>query len=234
MLWLTQDEVIAQGFQVRGSPTPQVVDFPADLENLSAEIPVPPSFEEQGFIPGPSYQWYGRIGNRCVILEREKEELPRVGKRVVVYTSYLEQQDKSGDWTVLFDLSALPSAIFVTRPNFIMSRVVNPEDVVFRPNPSGWNAAVYNASSRSEAEELLKFLKQDRSNGDCFIGPPEPQGLWSAVQEDEGQGRVLCTYPVPSAAISFACDISSRTPSGRLIVKDNSNANATIPCVTRA
>ncbi len=225
MKWVTLDEAITQKLQVRGTPVPQEIDLPADIKKLPAEIPIPPHFDKAGFIPSPSCQWYALIGDRFLILECEEEPSVSLGKRVFIHTSYLEYQEKSGDWTVLLDLSGLPSSIHVTRPNFIMSRVVKPQYVVFRPDPAGWNAAVYNATSHHEAEELMKFLNQDKANDSCFIGPPEPEGCWSAIQKDNGQEHVLCTYPTRSTAISVACDISSRRPLATLLVKDRLNTS---------
>jgi hypothetical protein len=224
MLWLTRADADAQNFQVRGSPTPQMIEFPADLNKLGTQIPVSPHFEQEGFIPSASYQWYGWINKRPVILEREKDHLG-VPERVFLHTSYLENQDQSGDWMVLLDLSELPDSIHIGRPNFIQSRVRTPEHVVFRSEPAGWNAILYNASSHQEAEALLKFLRLDKANDRCFIGPPEPQGSWSAIHEDNGRQRVLCTYPLKSAAISFACRESLRAPSVVLVVKYLSNLN---------
>jgi len=218
MLWMTQAEAIAQHFQVCGSPVPQEIEFPADLQKLSAQIPVPARFEQQGIVPAPTYQWYGMIGTRPLILGYEKDR--PAGERVFIYTSYLHQQDQSGDWTVLLELSELPDSIFVMRPNFIMSRVREPKHVVFRPDPAGWNASLYAAASYEDADSLLKFLRQDKANDGCFIGPPEPQGQWATIQKDSEGERVLCNYPMRSTAISFACQVSSCTPSLVLVVKD--------------
>lgn len=224
MLWLKRDDANAQNFQVRGSPTPQEIEFPAYCDKLKAQIPLEPYFEQEGFIPGPSYQWYAWIGKRPLILECERRDAG-VSHRVFVHTSYLAEQDRRGDWTVLLELSELPDSIHVGRPNFIMSRVREPKHVVFRPDPAGWNQTLYNAGSRGEAEELLEFLRLDQTNATCFIGPPEPLGQWSAIQNVNGHERVLCTYPFRNAAMSFACEFSLRTPSAVLVVKDLSRSD---------
>jgi hypothetical protein len=224
MRWLTLDEAIAQGFQVRGSPLPQVIELAADSEKVAAQIPVPPRHLEMGDIPGPSCQWYGLIGERAVILEGERSKHALVPDRIFVHTSYLEPQDTLGDWVVMHEFTELPGAICLTRPLHIMSRNRKREHVVYRPDPAGWNANIYDAASRHEAEELLDFLKQDAWNEGCFVGAPEPEGYWSAMRSDGGGQHVLCTYPHRNAALSFACNESSRTPSAVIVVKDRSSA----------
>jgi len=230
MKWLTFDNLTVHKFQIRGSP-PQYLEFPAELHHLAAQIPTPPHFEESGLIPGPSYQWYGRTNDRPLIVEREKE-IDDNNQRVFVHTSYLSRQDQLGDWSVLGELSDLPASILVTRPRFILSRTTTPKWVVFRPDPAGWNSVIYNASSEGEAQDLLDFLNRDESNSGCFIGPPEPEGLWSAIRTAKGRDEVLCTYPTRSAALSVACVISSQSPSEILLVKDRSNANPNLYLVS--
>jgi hypothetical protein len=78
------------------------------------------------------------------------------------FESYLERQDRLGDWTVLNDLAVLPSSIRVSRPIFIMSRVLKPQYVVFWTDPAGWNAPVYNAASSRIPSG--RFVVKDRSN----------------------------------------------------------------------
>lgn len=223
MEWLTFNEALARKLTIRGSP-PQYLEFPADLTGLAVEIPTRPEFQDAGAIAGPSYQWYARVGDRPLIIEREKE-IQDKNERIFVHTSYLQCQDRFGDWSVLLELSDLPKSIYTMRPNFVLSRNLTPSWVVFRPNPAGWSSVIYNASSRLDAEELLKFLKKDRFNEGCFIGPPEPEGLWSAIQTDEGHETVLCTYPTRSGALSVACNLSMKTPASLLLVKDRSHAN---------
>ena len=223
MHWLTLENAITQHFRVHGSP-PQYLEFPADVTQLFADIPTTPHFEEPGLIPGPSYQWYGRSGDRPLILECEREPHGNQ-ERAFLHTSYLQRQDQRGDWIVLTELSELPPSICVTRPNFILSRCLTPEWVVFRSNPAGWNSVVYNASSLRDAEKLLEFLKRDSVNNDYFLGHPEPEGLWSAIRTLEGKEEVLCTYPTRSGAISVACHLSDGMPSELLVIKDRSGTN---------
>lgn len=223
MEWLTLEKAIAQNFRVHGSP-PQYLEFPADLKRLSAEIPITGHFEEAGLIPGPSYQWYARSGHRSLILECEQD--PQADyERIFLHTTYLQCQDDLGDWTVLNELSDMPSSIWVTRPTFILSRSTTPDWMVFRSHPAGWNSVVYNASSHRDAENLLAFLQRDSYNDNCFIGHPEPQGRWCAIRTVEGKEEVLCTYPTSSAALSVACEFSRDTPSELLLVEDRSSAN---------
>ena len=224
MEWLTLEKAIAQNFQVHGSP-PQYLEFPADIKKLSAEIPTIARAEEAGLIPGPSYQWYAQCGDRWLILECEQDPQSS-STRAFLHTSYLQRQDQFGDWSVLTELSNLPSAISVTRPTFILSRTTMPEWVVFRPDPAGWNSVVYNASSHRDAENLLAFLKNDTYNNNCFIAQPEREGLWSAIRTVEGEEEVLCTYPTRSGALSVACHFSNEKPSELLVVRDRSSASS--------
>jgi len=170
MEWLSLEQALAQGFQVRGDP-PQYLELPAELDRLASQIPTPAHFEQIGIAPSPSYQWFARIGERAIIVEREKPAINPEG-RVFVYTNYLPKQNELGDWTSLLDLAELPSSIYVTRPRYILSRTLDPEHVLFRPDEMGNNLPVYNAASRHDAEGLLAFLKQDSFNELCFIGPP--------------------------------------------------------------
>lgn len=222
MEWLTLEQAVDQKFQVYGSPEPQCLELPADLGALPVEIPLPGHFVEMGICPAPSHQWYGRIGGRPIIVEREKETVDG-RERVFIYTSYLPTQDEHGDWIVLQELSELPASIFLIRPSFIQSRTLKPHFVVNRPDPAGWNSVVYNASSRSEAENLLEFLKRDAFNQECFVAAPEPVGLWSAIRTEDGRETILCTYSNRSGAISLGCSLSKRPGSGVLVVKDRSN-----------
>lgn len=163
-----------QKLEVRGAP-PQCLEFHADLAELASHIPTPAHFEELGIVPSPTWQWFARIGDRMIIVEQEKET-HTADERVFVHTSYLPNQDELGDWASLLDLRELPRAIHVTRPRYIVSRTLEPEHVVFRPDELGANIPVYNASSRRDAGGLLAFLKQDRFNARCFIGPPSLPG----------------------------------------------------------
>jgi hypothetical protein len=226
MQWLTLEEATNQKLQIRGTPVPQMIELPADLKRLTSEMPIPGRFMAMGDIPSPSYQWYAWIGSRPIILECEASVQADIPGRVFLHTSYLKQQDRSGDWIVLRELGVLPNSIHIARPNYIMSRTINPAYVVFRPDPAGWNGVVYSAASIHEAEELLEFLKQDKSNENCFIGPPEVDGDWSAIQDDNGGEHILCSYPNRNTALSFACSFSARTPTMTLLVKDRSNMNA--------
>lgn len=161
---------MAQKLEVRGAP-PQCLEFHADLAELASHIPTPAHFEEMGIVPSPAWQWFARIHDRAIILEQEKEI--HTVERVFVHTSYLSKQDQLGDWASLLDFRALPGAIHVTRPRYILSRCSKPEHIVFRPDEMGDNIPVYNASSRRDAEGLLAFLQQDSFNARCFIGPPD-------------------------------------------------------------
>lgn len=69
MLWLTLDEVNAQNFQVRGSPTPQEIVFPADLDKLKAQIPLDRTLRTRDLYRVHRYQWFAWIGRRPLILE---------------------------------------------------------------------------------------------------------------------------------------------------------------------
>lgn len=224
MEWFTLGQAISENLRVWGSP-PQLLDFPADIGRLSAQIPTSPHFEEVGITPGPVYQWFGRIGGRAFILEKEREPQTK-DERVFVHTSYLQSQDERGDWTVLFELSDFPASIHLMRPNFIQSRNLTPAWVLLRPNPAGWNNIVYNAGSRGEAEDFLEFLQRDSFNESCFIDRPEPEGLWSVLRTRNGHEEVLSTYPTCSGALSVACNLSLQFPSETLVVMDRSKTRS--------
>ncbi len=206
-----------------GKPAPQIIEIAADLRRLSNEIPIPGHYLEEGDVPSPSYQWYAWIGHRPIILEREAQLPGDVPGRVFIHTTYLEGQDRLGDWTVLRELAELPRSICITRPSHIMSRIARPDSVLFRPDPAGWDAIVYSAASNREAEECLAFLKRDPWNASCFIGPPEPESNWCAIEADNGRERILCFYPVRNAALMFACRVSSQNPTAIIVVKDRDN-----------
>lgn len=225
MHWMTFEEATERRFQVRGTPVPQQIELLADVKELSNEIEVPGRFMEMGDIPGPSFQWYAWIGDRPIILEREAKVGEGIPERVFIHTSYLERQDKFGDWSVLRELTELPISIYVTRPSHIVSRSANHDYIVFRPDSSGWNALVYSAASLREAEELLEFLKQDQWNESCFIGSSERDGIWSAIRNHDGEEQILCTYPQRNTALNFACRVSLQLGQGVITVKERSSVS---------
>ncbi len=221
MKWLTFDEAIASHFCVRGTPKPQSLEFQADMVRLPQDIPTPPQYEEEGYgCASPANQWFGVIDERCVVVEQEAPPCPYAPDRALVHTSYLEQQDRQGDWTVLLDLGGLPHSISVSRPRFIDSRYSKPECVVYRPSGAGWDSTVYKASSTKEAEDLLAFLKADEWNIACFIGPPEIAGLWSVIEEREGREHILATYPFRNGTLSVGCGMSAKMPERTLTVRN--------------
>jgi len=221
MDWIKFEELEEEKFEVRGSP-PQYLEFPCDVTGLAAEIPTEAHFEKEGFIQGPTLHWYARAAGRPLIIEHEDSSRREI-QRVFIHTSYLPIQDRSGDWTVLLDLLELPKSIPVMHPTFILSRTTHPKNVVYRPQAAGWNSVIYYASSLTEAEQLLAFLTRDSFNEACFIGPPEPEGLWSATRNEDSQEKILCTYLTRNAALSFACTLSLQDSSKPLLVKDRSH-----------
>lgn len=86
MEWLTPEQALAQNFKVRGSPTPQYLEFPANVDQLASQIPTPAYFDEIGIVPSPSYQWFARIGERPIIVEQEKEGVIP-GGRAFIHTN---------------------------------------------------------------------------------------------------------------------------------------------------
>ncbi len=166
MKWFTLEQAIAENFKVHGSP-PHCIEFPADRAALKLQIPISPHYETNPMLPGPAFQWFAMIRSRPAVIEMEKVPFY---ERIFVFTSY--GSDSSGDWAVLPDLVELPSSIQVTRPIYIDSRTHDPEHIVYRPATEGSNQILYRASSRSDAEGLLEFLKKDEFNKHCFIGPP--------------------------------------------------------------
>jgi hypothetical protein len=214
----------------RPSTEPQFISVVADVPQLYMEVPNSPRLilPSEG-PPSPVHQWYGRIGNRWIVLECEVNlpvsavtDITTEPGSVLIYTHFPEQEKKDGDWTSLTELVGLPSSVFVTRPLSIASRCTNPNLVVYRPNARGWKDTIYYTDSCREADNLLAFLKQDNWNESCFIGEPEPGGEWGIVQ-DEGMGRelILGAYPELNSTLKVACKMSLRfVPSTILTVKD--------------
>lgn len=64
----------------------------------------------------------------------------------------------------------LPAAIYVSRTTFIESRTTNPDFVVYRQHPHGWNTSIYEASSCNDADGFLDFLLNDPLNEGGYVG----------------------------------------------------------------
>lgn len=110
----------------------------------------------------------------------------------------------------------------MTRPLFVESRNTPVSCVVYRPDPQGWSVPIYQAKSRSEAEGLLAFLKQDSWNEACYVGDPEPPGDWIMVQGENivlGNGRGL------NWQLKSACEASLRYGGKTIKVRDSSGSN---------
>jgi hypothetical protein len=174
MMWLTPDE-----FQVYGPFTEQlqIITLGADVSRIVQAIPsTPEKVPELECPPGPTNRWYGLIGNRPIIIECVEDEF-LAGNTIFVYTPFPNAVDGS-DWTTIFDLHQLPSCIYSHWPEKIGSRFNNSKIVVRRSDPRGWSDAVYFAGSTKDAEDLIAYLNKDVTNGNCFIGQPDPAGKW--------------------------------------------------------
>jgi hypothetical protein len=209
---------------------PQVLSVAAHTAALLSEIPTEPRLVLPNEGPPSSMNhWYGKRGERLFTIESEASgQLEPASIRI--YTGFLETQDADGDWTVLIELEALPSSIYISRPLFIESRNTNPIRVVYRHDPQGWKTPLYKAASTTEAERLLAYLKRDKWNDSCSIGEPEPGGEWAAIQGGQvirGTGSGL------NSALKFACQWSLRYAPAELLVRDITGNNKTIFVVSK-
>lgn len=202
--------------QLNAQYTSQTITVFAETGTLVSEIPTQPIIiQPEHGSPSPTHQWYGILGERLITIESEATGAPH--NSVVIHTIFLKNQDMFGDWIVLRELQELPKAIYIKRPLFIESRVLRPKCAVYRPDPQGWKTAIYAAASQMDAEELLKFIKQDTWNETCFVGEPASPGKWVIVQ---GQSVILGTGSGLNEALKFACEWSLRYAPEKIIVKD--------------
>lgn len=218
MQWLTYSEArdVAQVLGFNQSE-PQIVTLFAYSDRLISEIPTRPVLIPAGNVPPSAiHQWFARIGDRLLIVECEANDPPH--DSVMIRTGYLRNQDDLGDWVVLEDVQALPLPIYARRPLFIESRNTQSPRVVYRPDPQGWNTAVYRAGSQAEADSLLAFMMQDAWNVGCYVGGPSLQGQWVVVQ---GKEELRGTSSEMNEALRFACEWSLRYGTN-VLVKDAS------------
>jgi hypothetical protein len=227
MRWLTRDQLQEL---YRHSPVPtQAISLASDVAALCNDIPVPP--EAVGPSDGPASplnRWYGSIDRRPLVVDAEVT--PQPGQTsVLIHTPYAVEQIRSDDWAVLLELRALPKSIFVSRPLFIESRNEPPICVVYRPDPQGWNSALYKAASQEDADRLLKFLRTDDWNESCFVGKQVP-GKWVSCQ---GQQVIYGIGSELNVALQFACYWSLRYAPATILVKDISGASSVVYAVSQ-
>jgi hypothetical protein len=230
MEWFTYADGLRIAPSLVGTCAPQIISVMADVSALTKDIPTQPELiPSDNGPPGPTQQWCGRIDDRLITIECEANN--SVEERgILIRTGFLKRQDELGDWSAILDLQELPTSIHITRPLFIESRNVGPDCAVYRAHTQGWNTLLYRAASRTEAEDLLTFLRQDRWNEGCFIGEPEPPGKWATIQGDEvilGGGSEL------NSALRFACEWSLRYAPVVLLVKDVSGINNDVHVVSQ-
>ena len=197
----------------------QAVNVLADVKTLAKLIPIAPRLipTSEG-PPAPEYEWYGRIGQRLVMIETLADLDVATG--IAIWTAYISA-DRGGDWKILHELRGLPDCIFLSRPLWIQSRTRRSDHAVYRPHERGWNDAIYLAASRAEAEALIDHLKTDHFNANCFIDELEPQGEWGIIRNVDGREQVIGAYPLPNETLRVACDMSLRAGDSRpLVVRD--------------
>jgi hypothetical protein len=95
--------------------------------------------------------------------------------------------------------------------------------VVYRADPRGWSAPVYNASSFAEANDLLTYLKLDDWNKGCHIDLPEPTGDWGIFRQIGNQEYQIAMYTRKWSTIRITCEISLR---------NSENEQLTVRCVS--
>ena len=206
----------------------QLVALPADIATLHKDIPLSPHVISPGDgLWSEVYRWYGQIGVRCLTVEYPVDAPANAAGQILVTTPFMEAAPDRCDWTILLELQDLPRSIHVARPLFIEGRVSNPRLTVYRPDPRGWNDAVYGAASSEDAESLLAYLRQDPWNDGCLVGEAELPGYWTILLHDRGVDQIVGAYPSKNSALSVACEYSLRNnPQSTLIVKDRSDTNS--------
>lgn len=205
----------------------QFVAVMADIPRLNKEIPIPPRLVLPSEGPAsPVNCWYGRIGNRLLAIECEAQAALHEMDEIGIYTPFVDSRHTLGDWAILLELRELPSSVLLTRPVYIESRTSHSMYAVYRPNPKGWDDAIYRTGTSGEAESLLRYMKDDRWNDSCFIGATEPQAKWSISQTTDGKVQLLGTYPEKALALSVACRMSLDLPDSVLTVADLTKRSA--------
>ena len=188
---------------------PQTLIFWLDSDDRWDEIPVAPRVLSDS----KTQEWIGLIGERPVVIQRDT-----LHKRcATVLTRFTNH---AADWEVLRELEGLPAFIRLHRPRFIESRTQSIDHVVYRPDPRGWLSAIYRADSKSEAEALLQFLRQDEWNQDCVIGDGVPEGTWTIARREKNGERDIGCYTNIESALSFASSQSLREPDSTFAVKN--------------
>ena len=202
MRWLHYSDLTPQ------PDLPQAVNLLADVKALAKQIPfIPRQIPTSEGPPSPMFEWYGRIGQRLVVIETAADL--DAADAVVVRTPYISA-DRGGDWKILHELSELPDCIRLTRPLGIESRTRCSNQVIYRPHECGWNDAIYVAASRAEAEGLLNYLAGDNFNANCFIRESETEGEWGIIRKVDGHEEVIGAYPRLNATLRVACQMSLR------------------------
>lgn len=225
MDWINRDELPTLVRCGENAITPQMIILCADTSQLVVDIPVQPTIiSPDNGPPVAVWQWYARLADRLIVIE-SAADAPFQQSAINIYTHFLQRQDTCGDWSVLIDLQPLPASIYVARPLFIESRAISPQFVVYRPDPQGWNTAVYKATSRADAEALVDFIMADRWNEACFIGEPEPAGKWAIAHKDE---IILGTGSGLNWALKSACEMSQKNPSVMYRVVDISKTSSDV------
>lgn len=190
----------------------QVITVPVDYAALNAATPI-----SETDLPGVERRWYTFIGERPVVLMRQEPTSYIEVDTVSVWTPY---RDEPLDWKILYELQGLADFIDVNKVQLITSRSKCLDHVVYRPHWRGWNDAIYRAASRTEANELVEYLRHDAFNESCFVAQEPSNEMWTVAEIVNGKEVGRASHPLERGAIKIACGMSFKSPTSTFVVED--------------
>jgi hypothetical protein len=196
----------------------QLLALNANLDQLTADIPVAPTVAPPNGLPSPTLEWNGLLGTRRIFIETQPRFSKAAIDSIVSHTTF-DEGSEDGDWRVLEELGSLPRSIFISSPVCVQSRAFPGTDVVYRPSDNGWRDPIYRAHSREDAGAFLRFLRNDPANDACYIGNPDLEGNWTILRVQSDREERIGNYPNSASAFALASSESKGDRPGRVVVR---------------
>jgi len=169
----------------------------SDLPTFYTENPDDESF------PSSVRRWYGQIDDRQFVIDVYYDAFPNLCQVRIPYSDVCEYA-----WQTLLDLQLLPCSIQASQSVGISNDSGLRIRTVFRRDDRGFDSPIYNGTSETDAQTLIRFLRSQNSAIGYSLGEPEPDVNWVVI-EFVGHSRIhRARYHCRTSALGVGCEMS--------------------------